>query len=67
MVIVQRGQAQGPLIHSTLPIVPTETLGRKHPKGYHYPIRLSKLIRDKGSDRFLPLIVVVYLLILLDL
>src|SRR5581483_2191830 len=38
----RRGQAQGPLVHSSPPLVPT---GRRYT---HYPIRSSQFIRDKG-------------------
>ncbi len=45
MVALPRGQAQGPLIHSTPPLVPTGRGGRKRPNEYDYCIRLSKFIR----------------------
>ena len=45
MVALPRGQAQGPLIHPTPLLVPTERWGRKRPHEHDYPIRSSKFIR----------------------
>ena len=41
-----RGQAQGPHIHPTSPLVPTGRSGRLRPDTHDYPIRLEKFIRD---------------------
>src|SRR5216683_3198255 len=43
------GQAQGPHIRPTRPIVPTGRRGRQRPNEYHCRIRLSKFI-SIGND-----------------
>src|SRR5215469_252849 len=52
----RRGQAPGPLIHPTLPPVPT---GCSTPR--HYPIWSAKFIRDRGLtyDRFWSLLFII--------
>src|SRR5260370_22462904 len=48
MVALPPGQAQGPLIHPTPLLVPTERWRRKRPQEHEYPIRSSKFIGYPG-------------------